>query len=202
MAFNIVRKKKTVCLVSKGREGESYLCSFGTMSDIDFKAFQQQVHDLPQEDRVEYCMRTKMMKEESDDTPRRKAPTGDIREQPVKKEKRVKKAKKQIEKEIIEVDDRPKKQSVILKKEMIAGMPLQKYKTISAKKTAITERITDIESHITDQAIYLKHYKKRMSGMAKSEKQMRIDEASRYENYKIEGMKAIKILKKQRSELR
>lgn len=202
MAYNIVRKGNTVCLVSKGRGGEHYLASFGSMPDAEFKAFQKDVHDLPQEDRIAYCTRTKKMIEQAEDMPRRKAPTGDIREQPIKKEKKVRKQKKTVEKEIIAMDDRPKTQSTTLEKETIEGMPLHKFKTLKAKKDAITSRITEIEDHIKDQSIYLKHYKKRMDGLSKSEKQMRVDEANRYKTYKVEGMKAIKILRKQRSEVR
>lgn len=208
MSYNLVRKGGSVILVKKFRDGggkvkEHYISSLGVMDDATFKNIRQRCYEHPQNKRAEFCLRSGLVKEVADDIPRRKAPTGDIREQPVKKERKPKKSKKPKKGVIEEIpDDRPEKQSVVLKKISIKGMSLARYKTIRAKKEAITDRINDIEARIKDQAIYLKHYKKRIGDFSKSEKQMRIEEAAGYENYETEGRKAIKILKKQRSEVR
>lgn len=263
MSYNIVKKGKSTVLVHKFRDPnnpnkvvEKYLLSMGTQTDARHKEIRSQVNELAQEDRINFCQRSGLVIEVPEDVPRRKVATGDIREQPIKKERtknfttcpmcgssnikfvdtttdkkgygRVdtslcvdcgalagfdtserekipKKArKKSIKVEEVKemVDTRPKKQSVVLKSVKPVGMPVEKYKTLSARKEAVTERITLIKDRIKDQEIYLKHYKSRQGGLSKSEKQMRVDEAERYKTYKIEGRKAIKILRKQRSELR
>ena len=204
MAYNIVRKGKSTVLVKKGRGYEHYICSFGVMTDMEFKSFQQQIHDLPQENRIAYCMKSGLIREVAEDIPRRKAPTGDIREQPVKKEKKAKKVMKEANEDIKEVisDYIPLKHSVILKSEKIEGINVSQIKTSGDKKKAITKRIDMIESKIEDSKIYLKTYKARQGRLSKSEQQMRKNEADYLESYVTEGNKALTILKKQRSEIR
>ena len=190
--------------MKKGRGYEHYICSFGVMTDMEFKSFQQQIHDLPQENRIAYCMKSGLIREVAEDIPRRKAPTGDIREQPVKKEKKAKKVMKEANEDIKEVisDYIPLKHSVILKSEKIEGINVSQIKTSGDKKKAITKRIDMIESKIEDSKIYLKTYKARQGRLSKSEQQMRKNEADYLESYVTEGNKALTILKKQRSEIR
>jgi len=210
MSYNIVKKGGSTVLVQKYRDHnnnnkvvEKYLLSMGVQTDAQHKEIRRQVNELAQEDRIKFCQHSGLVVEVKEDIPRRKAPTGDIREPTPKKERKTRKVKAKVVKEVVKpLDMRPTRQSVVLKREAIAGMPVRKYKTLQAKKTAITSRIKDINAHITDQAIYLKHYKSKLGGLSKSEHQMRTNEAERYQTYKVEGTKAIKILQKQRSELK
>ena len=99
MSYNIVRKGESVVLVKKFRDGdgkvrEQYISSLGVMTDVQFKDFRQRCYEHPQDRRIDFCIRSGKVVETEKDIPRRKAPTGDIREQPIKKEKKVKKAKK------------------------------------------------------------------------------------------------------------
>ena len=101
MSYNIVRKGDSVVLVKKFRDAdgkvkENYITSLGTMTDPEFKDFKERCYEHPQEQRIDFCMRSGRMKEIPEDIPRRKAPIGDIREPKVKKEKRAKKEKKEV----------------------------------------------------------------------------------------------------------
>jgi hypothetical protein len=99
MSYNLVKKGDSVVLVKKFRDAdgkvrEQYITSVGVMTDAEFKDFRERCYEHPQEQRIDFCMRSGRMEEVAKDVPRRKAPVGDIREQPEKKEKRVKKEKK------------------------------------------------------------------------------------------------------------
>lgn len=104
MAYNVVMKGKSCALVDKhrdhdGKVKEKYLLGLGVMTDAEFKSFRSQVHELAQEDRINYCMRSKRVVEVAPDIPRTKAPTGRTPEelepkQTVKKVRKPNKAKR------------------------------------------------------------------------------------------------------------
>lgn len=59
MAYNIVKKGDSVCLVKKQRRKpyESYIGSLGIMDDNEFKKVQEYIHSLPQESRIAACQK-------------------------------------------------------------------------------------------------------------------------------------------------
>lgn len=99
MSYNLVRKGESVVLVKKFRDAdgkvrEQYITSLGVMTDVEFKDFRQRCYEYPQDRRIDFCLRSGRAIEVAKDIPRRAVPTGDIREQLVKKEKRVRKVRK------------------------------------------------------------------------------------------------------------
>jgi hypothetical protein len=212
MAINIVWKGKSACVVEKGRNiSERYICSLGTLTAAEMNEKRNLLKKIPQDKRERAVLENwnivdRDTTDQYPDMPRRKAPTGDIREQPEKKQKKVRKTKKAhpTPKVLIIEDIRPLKQSVtdqVLSYSKY-GMDVSQIKTRGAKITAIDTRINKINAQIKDQEIYLKHYKDRMGNLTTSEKQMRRDEAEKYKNYNTEGRKAIAILKRQKANVR
>jgi len=204
MSYNIVKKGESTILVKKFRDGdgkvrEHYLMSLGVMSPNEFIDFRKKVHELPQDRRVMYCERSGRIEEVRKDIPRRKAPTGDIREPTVKK-KRVKKAPKIEEKQPTE-DDRPLKQSVVTKPVVVAGINVSQLKTKGQKIRAINKRVDRIQERINISKEIVRH-KKGVQVSTKTEQQSINREIEYHQSVIDAGAEATKILKKQRSEIR
>ena len=204
MSYNIVKKGESTVLVKKFRDGEgkvreNYITSFGVMTDEEFKDFRKQVHELSQETRIAFCMRSGRVKEVPTDVLRKKAPTGDIREPTIKKEKRVRKKAKEVEKEI--VDDRPAKQVVVIKMPKAEGMDVSRIRTIGKKKEAINNRIQAIKDRI-NLAKQIITQKKTVQTFTKTERESVHRDIEYHQSVIESGNKAIGILKKQRSRLR
>jgi hypothetical protein len=207
MSYNIVRKSKSTILVHKFRDPnnpnkvvEKYLLSMGVQTDARHKEIRSQVNELAQEDRINFCQRSGLVVEVPEDVPRRKTPTGDIREQPVKKVRKTRKKSVKAE-ETEKVDDRPLKQSVVLESDKPQGLDISKYKGRGRKIQAINKRIEKIEKDIIFSKTVVKQ-KKGVATLSKSQ-QMSVNRDIVYHESVIDnGRAAIRILQKQKSGVR
>jgi hypothetical protein len=102
MSIILVWKGKSACMVDKYRDPEhkgkyieKYIGSIGVISNTEMLTKREALYVYDNNvERMAFALRNFKFIEVAEDTPRRKTPVGDIREQPVKKEKRVKKEKK------------------------------------------------------------------------------------------------------------
>jgi len=206
MSYNIVKKSKSTVLVRKFRDPnnpskvlEKYLLSMGVQTAARHKEIRSQVNELAQEDRINFCQRSGLVVEVAEDVPRKKAPTGDIREQPVKKERKPRKAKEPVE----------------AKKEWLR-YPETGYRTVydperarftkskkvssTMTKAQIDKRITRIKGDIKFSKSVVKH-KKGVATFSKSQ-QVSVNRDIDYHQSVVDnGGKAIKILQKQKAEM-
>lgn len=206
MSYNIVKKGGSTVLVHKFRDGkkisEKYLLSLGVHEDVQHKYIQKTVHDLAQEDRIEWCQKSGMVTEIPKDTPRRKAPTGDIREQPVKKERkpRSKKAVDEKEKEPrVMWETRPYLKAGHLKREE-ASRPkeVKPFKVSTMSKAQVDNRISKIKEDIKFAKKVIAHKKNVQTFSASQQAGVRKD-IDYYQSVITSGTKAISILNAQKA---
>lgn len=209
MAYNVVVKGKSVALVDKhrdhdGKVKEKYLLGLGVMTDSEFKSFRSQVHELAQEDRVNYCMRSKRVVEVSSDIPRTKAPTGRIPEEPkpkqtVKKARKANKAKRIPAHERIMWETRPwLKRGYLTTEEQRRekDKPIKPKTRPQMTNAEIDERIEKIKKDINFSKSVLKQKQnKDTSRLARYEQQRLHEEIEYHKSVVSAGNEAIKILR-------
>jgi len=206
MSFNIVKKSGSTCLVEKFRDPnnpkkvvEKYMCSMGVQTDEMHKYIRNQVNDLPQDKRLNWCEHSGFMVETSPDTLRRKTPTGDIREAKPKKERKPRKAKKPVEakKEWLRYQETGYRGVYDPER---ARFTEQKKVAPTMTKAQIDARITRIRGDIkfSKKVVAQKRTVKIFGAMQKASVQRDID----YHNSVIDsGNKAIIILQKQKKDI-
>lgn len=206
MSYNVVRKGKSTVLVKKFRDGsgkvkEHYICSMGVMNDREFEDFRKRCHEHLQENRIAFCMQSGRIQEVAEDIPRRKTPVGDIREPTIKKEKRVKKVKKEEpEKRVKPIwTERPWLKRGYLQREI--REPEKKIEERVLTKTEIDNQIKKIERDIKFSKSVIAQ-KQRVRTFTKTERESLQRDITFHQSVISSGGKAILILKKQRAELR
>lgn len=211
MSYNIVKKNGSTCLVHKFRDPsnpkkvvEKYLLSMGVQTDARHKEIRLQVNELAQEDRISFCQHSGLVVEVKADIPRRKAPTGDIREQPVKKTRkpRVKKEKVETEKaERIMWEQRPYLKAGYLKTEAQKDACTNtKTERRTMTKQQIDNRILKIKGDIKFAKKVIAHKRNVQTFSASQQAGVRCD-IDYYTSVVDSGSKAIKILQKEKKAL-
>jgi len=206
MSFNIVKKSGSTCLVEKFRDPnnpkkvvEKYMCSMGVQTDEMHKYIRNQVNDLPQDKRLNWCEHSGFMVETSPDTPRKKAPTGDIREAKPKAARKPRKAKELVKPKVEYLRYPETGYRSIYNPERARFMKKEEIKP-SMSKEQIDKRITQIKGDIkfSKSVVAQKRTVKIFGAMQKVSVQRDID----YHNSVVEsGNKAIVILQKQKKDM-
>lgn len=207
MSYNIVKKGSSTVLVHKFRDPnnhdkvvEKYLLSMGVQTVARHKEIRSQVNELAQEDRINFCQRSGLVVEVPEDVPRRKVATGDIREQPVKKERKPRKAKEPVEtkKEWLRYPETGYR--AIYDSERARFIKSKKV-IPTRTKAQIDKRILKIRGDIKFSKSVVKH-KKGVATFSKSQ-QISVNRDIDYHQSVIDnGSKAIRILQKQKSGMR
>lgn len=205
MSYNLVRKGESVILVKKFRNGEGkvkeqYITSLGVMNDAEFKNIKQRCYEYPQDKRVAFCLQSGLVKEVAEDIPRRKVQTRDIREQPIKKERKPRK-QRTVKEQKQEWLRYPETGYRAIHDPERAEHALKKVERPMMSKEQIDTRIGLIKKDIkfSKEVIAQKQKVKIFTATQRAS----VHEAIEYHQSVIDaGTQAIKILKKQKKEMK